>query len=146
MIIDTSAIIAILQGEPEAVEFVQLIRATRPVRLSAASYLEAAIVSDRSPDPVVRAGLDALLAELSVIIEPITVEQASLAREAHRAYGRGSGHPARLNFGDCFVYALAKATNEPILYKGTDFALTDIRFAGRRADRHRLSELIPAYG
>jgi ribonuclease VapC len=146
VIIDTSAVIAILNQEPEAAAFVEAILQNNNRRLSAASYLEAGMVVDRSTDPAARMALDALLTALAITIEPVTVEQARIARDAHRTYGRGSGHAARLNHGDCFSYALAREKDEPILFKGTDFTLTDIRYAGRRADRHRLSELIPAYG
>jgi ribonuclease VapC len=146
VIIDTSAVVAILQREAQAHQFLEAIRTSDARRMSAATYLEASIVLDRATQPVPRTALDGLISQLTITIEPVTVEQARIAREAHRAYGRGSGHPARLNYGDCFSYALAKEKDEPILFKGTDFTLTDIRYAGRRADRHRLSELIPAYG
>lgn len=145
MIIDTSAIVSILNAEPDAAALLWAIRGARPRRLSAASYLEIAIVVDRSPDPVVRAGVDALLARLNIVIEPVTPAQARLARDAHRSFGRQSGHPARLNFGDCLVYALAKETGEPLLFKGLDFSRTDIPFVGPRDERRRLSELLAPY-
>jgi ribonuclease VapC len=103
------------------------------------------VVIDRSPDPVVRAGVDDLLGRLDIAIEPVTASQARIARQAYRDFGKGSGHPAGLNFGDCFAYALARELNEPLLFKGDDFGKTDIRFIGTRAERHRLSELIAAY-
>jgi ribonuclease VapC len=99
------------------------------LRLSAASLLEAAIVTDASRDPVLSRELDDLVDALGIIIEPVTEHQARIAREAYRDYGKGSGHPARLNFGDCFAYALARDRGEPLLYKGSDFAHTDIRSA-----------------
>lgn len=146
MIIDTSAIVAILTAEPDAVVFLQVIRDSMPRRISAASYLEVGVVIDRSPDPVVRAGIDDLLGRLDIAIEPVTASQARIARQAYRDFGKGSGHAAGLNFGDCFAYALARELNEPLLFKGDDFGRTDIRFIGTRAERRRLSELIAAYG
>lgn len=97
--------------------------------MSAANFLEAAIVVDAKRRPVASRRLDDLLEELDVVIEPVTEEQARIARAAYRDYGRGSGHPARLNFGDCFAYALARATGEPLLFKGDDFIHTDITSA-----------------
>jgi ribonuclease VapC len=94
--------------------------------VSAANFLEAAIVVDVKRRPIASRRLDDLLDELDVVIEPVTEEQARIARTAYRDYGRGSGHPAQLNFGDCFAYALARATGEPLLFKGNDFAHTDI--------------------
>jgi ribonuclease VapC len=70
--------------------------------------------------------MDYLIADMGIVIEPVTEQQARIAREAYRDFGRGSGHRAKLNFGDCFAYALAKALNEPLLYKGTDFSHTDV--------------------
>jgi ribonuclease VapC len=84
------------------------------------------LVLDNRADPILSSKLDLLLGQLSVIVVPVTPAHARLARQAHREYGRGSGHPARLDFGDCFSYALAKETGEPLLFKGTDFAQTDI--------------------
>lgn len=146
MIIDASALLAILQREPERRPFLEAIASAEMRRLSAATYLEAGIVVDMSGRPIARASLDRLLERLGITIEPVTASQARIAREAYRNFGRGSGHPARLNYGDCFAYALARELDEPILYKGTDFGSTDIRYAGRRSERRRLSELIPAYG
>ncbi|MDQ3938851.1 MAG: type II toxin-antitoxin system VapC family toxin [Chloroflexota bacterium] len=146
MIIDTSAIVAILRDEVEAPAFLRAIREARPRRLSAASYVEIGIVIDRSPDPVVRAAVDDLLRRLNIRIEPVTPEQARIARSAYASFGRTSGHPARLNFGDCFAYALAKDVGESLLFKGDDFARTDIPLVGSRAEQRRLSELLAAYG
>ena len=146
MIVDTSAIVAILYDEPDSALFVRAIADGDPRLMSAASYLEAAILIDRSADPVFRARLDDLLATLEVEVVPVTTEQARIARQAHQQFGRGSSHPARLNFGDCFAYALAKERNEPLLFKGADFAQTDIPLVGRREERRRLSEAFAAYG
>jgi ribonuclease VapC len=125
MILDTSALMAVLLQEPEAPRFAKAIAEADPVRLSVASYLEASIVIDRYGDAVRRAMLDRFLVEFSVQLEPVTVEQARLARLAFRAFGKGV-HPAGLNFGDCFTYALATAFNEPLLFKGDDFSKTDL--------------------
>ena len=126
MIVDASALIAILRNEPETEAFVRAIDDAPRSRISAANFLEAAIVIDRARNPLPGRRLDDLMAELRVVIEPVTEAQAHIAREAYRDYGRGSGHPARLNFGDCFAYALARAMGEPLLFKGEDFRQTDI--------------------
>ncbi len=126
MIADTSALVAILRNEPEAAIFAEALWAATTCRLSAATYVELAAVVERRHDPTAASNLDRLLARIEAVIEPVTVEQAKIAREAYREFGRGSGHPARLNFGDCFAYALAKALNEPLLFKGEDFARTDV--------------------
>lgn len=146
MIIDTSALVAIINLESDGPSFEAAI-ATAPVnRISAATYLEASIVIDRARDPLVSRRLDELLAEASVTIEPVTAMQARIAREAYRDFGKGSGHAAGLNYGDCFAYALAKEAGEPLLFKGADFAHTDIPFVGRPAELRRLSELTTVYG
>jgi len=126
VIADTSALVAILRNEPEAEVFAEALWAATTCRLSAATYVELAAVVERPHDPTAASNLDRLLARIEAVIEPVTVEQAKIAREAYREFGRGSGHPARLNFGDCFAYALAKALNEPLLFKGEDFARTDV--------------------
>jgi ribonuclease VapC len=126
MILDTSAVIAILRDEPEAEEFAERIDGADVRRISAVSFVEAAAVIDGSGDPVASRRLDELLVRAQVTIEPVTEEQARLARAAYRDFGKGRGHPARLNFGDCFSYALAKALDEPLLYKGGDFGYTDV--------------------
>ncbi len=126
MIVDTSALLAILHDEPEATACIRALYAAPSCRISAATFLEAGIVVDSARSPVPSRRLDDLLRQAGVIIEPVTEEQARIARAAYRDYGRGSGHPARLNFGDCFAYALARATGEPLLFKGNDFIHTDI--------------------
>jgi ribonuclease VapC len=126
MIVDSSAILAILRLEPEASACARAIEKADRRRISAANFLESAIVIDGSRDPIASRRLDDLFREAKFIIEPVTAEQARIAREAYRDFGGGSGHPARLNFGDCFAYALAKATGEPLLFKGHDFGHTDI--------------------
>jgi len=127
VIVDTSALIAILRDEPEARAFAVAIADADHRSISAANYLEAAIVIDGSRDPIASRRFDDLLREAAIGIEPVTAEQAKVAREAYRDFGRGSGHAAGLNFGDCFAYALAKTTGEPLLFKGDDFLHAGIR-------------------
>lgn len=129
MIVDTSAIIAILRDEDDAPAYAHAIANATTRRLSAASYLECGIVLDSQRDPIISRALDELLDEAEFRIEPVTERQARLARRAYADFGRGSGHPARLNFGDCLSYALAADLREPLLFKGDDFEHTGIRSA-----------------
>ncbi len=129
MVIDSSALIALLLTEPEADAFVATLAGDANRLVSAASYLETAIVLLTRSGPEAQEKLDRLIAELSITIIPFTREQAVLAIAAYREYGKGSGHPASLNFGDCFTYALAKLTAERVLFKGNDFSRTDIDIA-----------------
>jgi len=130
MIIDTSAVIAVLKEERDAPRFLRaLTMSTEPKRISAANYLEAAIVVDANRNPLLSRRLDELIVQTEIMAEPVTLEQANIARAAYRDFGRGSGHPAQLNFGDCFAYALAKSMREPLLFKGDDFAHTDVAIA-----------------
>src|SRR3990172_12627247 len=129
MIIDPSALLAIRRDEPEALSCAEAIAQATTRRISAANFLEAAIVTDASRDPIASRRLDDLLKVADIAIEPVTEEQARLGRAAYRDFGKGSGHPAQLNFGDCFAYALAKATGESLLFKGGDFSHTDLRRA-----------------
>jgi ribonuclease VapC len=129
MILDASSIIAILRAEPEARVFAEAIANARYRLVSAVSYVEAAIVIDGSRDPIASRRFDDLFREARLVIEPVSEFQARAAREAYRDFGKGSGHPARLNFGDCFAYALAKEKNQPILFKGDDFIHTDLQSA-----------------
>ena len=126
MILDTSALIAILRHERDAKAYANAIAKAEVKRLSAANYVESAAAIDASHDPIASRQFDELLREAGVVIEPVTEAQAQLAREAYRDFGRGSGHRAKLNFGDCFAYALAKTLNEPLLCKGDDFPHTDV--------------------
>src|SRR5205823_12072300 len=96
--------------------------------------VETAIVIDGARDPVASRRFDDLCREAQLIIEPVTEAQARIAREAYLDYGKGSGHPAKLNFGDCFAYALAKVAGEPLLFKGEDLAHTDVAPALRHGD------------
>ncbi len=129
MILDTSAIVAILRGEQDGAELAQVIENAPVIRISVATYLETAIVLDSNRDPVLSRRLDELLIDAAVQLEPVTEVQARIARWAYRDFGKGSGHPAKLNFGDCFAYALAKTSGEPLLFKGDDFGHTDVRVA-----------------
>ena len=126
MIIDTSAIIAILRDEPEAMVCARAIADATIRRVSAVSFVESAVVIDASRDPIATRRFDDFIREANISIEPVTEIQAQIARSAYRDFGKGSGHPAKLNFGDCFAYALAKELGEPLLFKGDDFAHTDI--------------------
>jgi len=126
MIVDTSALIAILRDEHDAMVHARAIANAAIRRISATTYVETAAVIDASRDPIASRRFDDLLREARFAIEPVTEAQARIAREAYRDFGRGSGHPARLNFGDCFSYALSKAMNEPLLFKGDDFTHTDV--------------------
>ena len=132
MIVDSSALLAILRAEPEAAAFAHAIEEATTRRVSAANFVETAIVIDGSRDPVASRRLDELLREGRFSIEPVTETQARIAREAYRDFGKGSGHPAQLNFGDCFAYALAKTLGEPLLFKGGDFTHTDVSAAAGR--------------
>ncbi|HSN11692.1 MAG TPA: type II toxin-antitoxin system VapC family toxin [Propionibacteriaceae bacterium] len=127
MIVDTSALVAIILGEPERESYLERITQAQRRLISAASYVELGIVIDSRRDPVLSRTLDQLLAALEIEVVPLTVAQATIARGAHHDFGRGSGHAARLNLGDCFAYALAKDTDEPLLWKGDDFGHTDVR-------------------
>jgi ribonuclease VapC len=130
MIADSSAVIAILKEEPEAQRFLrELSAAVGPKRMSSANYLEAAIVVDANRNPLLSRRFDDLIAGTGIVVESVTREQADIARAAYRDFGKGSGHPAGLNFGDCFAYALAKAMREPLLFKGDDFSKTDVAVA-----------------
>ena len=129
MIADTSAIIAILSEEDDAAVYAQAIAGADVRRLSAASYLECGIVLDSQRDPIISRGLDDLLQEAEFVIEPVTEHQARLARQAYADFGKGSGHPAGLNVGDCLAYALDLDLREPLLWKGDDFGHTGIQSA-----------------
>ena len=128
MIIDTSAILAILLGEADAPHYEEAIAAAWPRRMSAVALLEAAMVVEGRGDAPAGQALDAVLEKASIELVPVTAEQAAAARRAWRRFGKGN-HPAALNFGDCFAYALAEMTGEPLLFKGSDFARTDVSVA-----------------
>ncbi len=126
MIIDTSALIAILRDEQDASAMAHAIEQAHSRRISAANWLETAVVIDASRDPVASRRFDELAQTAELHVEPVTHDQARIARDAYRDFGKGSGHKAGLNFGDCFAYALAKTTAEALLFKGDDFSHTDI--------------------
>ena len=128
MIIDTSAILAILLDERDAAIFAKAIENAGDRRMSAAGYLEAALVIDNRGDAVAQREFDRFLERSGIAIEPVTFEQGRIAREAYRDFGKGR-HRAGLNFGDCFAYALARARDQPLLYKGRDFSHTDLHSA-----------------
>lgn len=125
MVVDTSALVAILLLEPEAERFTKAIADARPRLISAANLFEAGIVIEGRLGFEAGGDLDEFVADVDLEIEPVTAAQVRLARQAYRTYGKGH-HPAGLNFGDCFAYALAKTTGLPLLFKGADFAQTDV--------------------
>ena len=125
MIIDTSALLAVFLGEPERRRFLESIIQAATRRISAANVLETGIVLEARRGEAAGREFDLFLHQANVDIVSVDAEQVDMARVAWRKYGKGR-HPAALNFGDCFAYALAKASGEPLLAKGTDFAQTDI--------------------
>jgi ribonuclease VapC len=128
MVVDTSAIAAILFEEPEAAGMIEALEAA-PIRLlSVVSLVEATLVVEGRKGLGAGGLVDRLVDESEIELVPVAIEHARLACEAFRAYGRGR-HPAGLNFGDCFAYALAKATGEPLLFQGDDFSRTDVAAA-----------------
>lgn len=146
MIVDSSAIVAILRDEPGSAAFARLITAAPVVRMSAATYVELGVVVDSSRDPVLSGALDRILVESRIVIEPFTSSQSLIARTAYQRFGKGSGHAARLNLADCHSYALAREFGEPLLFKGNDFALTDIEIVIEPIKHRRLSEVVASYG
>jgi ribonuclease VapC len=128
MIVDTSALVAVLYGEPEARDFVERIRAADVCRISVANHVELSMVVEGQLGPDGTRQADAFLRRAGLVIEPVTLEHGELARQAFLDFGKGR-HKAALNFGDCFAFAPARATGEALLFKGQDFALTDIRRA-----------------
>jgi ribonuclease VapC len=128
MIIDTSAIVAILNDEPERRAFNEAIERSDICLLSAASFLEASIVIENNRGYEGLRDFDLWMATTGIEHAPVDADQAQIARQAFRQYGKGR-HPAALNFGDCFSYALAKAAGFPLLFKGEDFTKTDIQAA-----------------
>jgi ribonuclease VapC len=125
MVIDTSALLAILQDEPERRAYNEAIEAAERRSMSTATFVETSIVIEARHGAEGLRDLDALVAAAEIELVPVDAEQAQIARVAFSRFGRGR-HPAGLNYGDCFAYALAKALAEPLLYKGGDFAQTDV--------------------
>lgn len=126
MVIDTSAVVAIVLGEPERNSFLRMIQRAETAYISAANLLEASIVIEYRLGEAAGRELDLLLRDLAIQIVPVDVDQAEIARRAWRKYGKGR-HNARLNFGDCFAYALATSLGEPLLAKGNDFSRCDVK-------------------
>lgn len=125
MIVDSSAILTVLLSEPEAPAFADVLARSADLRMSTATYVEIVNVCDRRVGPDAVAKAEQLIARAQIELVPFTIEQAQWARHARLTYGIGH-HPAKLNFGDCFAYALAKASGESLLFKGDDFSQTDV--------------------
>lgn len=128
MILDSSAVVAILRSEPEAPTMAMTIDRAEVCRVSAVSYVEAAVVIDSGRNPIASRRFDDFFRESKIVVESVTPWQAEIARQAYRDFGKGR-HRAGLNLGDCFAYALAKEMGEPLLFKGDDFCHTDIEAA-----------------
>lgn len=129
MIVDSSAVVAIVYGEPDGPAYASAVAAAWQPKMSAANWFESALVVDSARDAVASRRFDEVVETLGIEVVPVTVEQARIARAAYRDFGRGSGSQARLNFGDCFAYALASELREPLLFKGNDFTHTDLTAA-----------------
>jgi ribonuclease VapC len=130
MIVDSSALVAMIHYEPDHITLKEKLTGSKTLpKMSAANYFETAIVIDGGRNPLLSKALDKLVDDLEIKIVDVTVAQAKIAREAYQLFGKGSGHKAQLNFGDCFAYALASDTREPLLFKGNDFRETDIDVA-----------------
>lgn len=125
MILDSSALLAVILNEADEARYLEAMIDAPALRMSAGNWLESTIVVDSLKKTAVTRRLDDLKAALRIEIVPVTEEEADWGRIAHTAFGRGN-HPARLNYGDCFAYALAKQSKEPLLFKGNDFSQTDI--------------------
>ncbi|WP_029288371.1 type II toxin-antitoxin system VapC family toxin [Cellulomonas sp. HZM] len=129
MIVDTSAVVAILLGEPGWDALARAVLADPAPRMSAATFVELSAVVWQKGAPQQHRRVETLLERLGIEVVALTPEHARVAAEAYREFGRGSGHPARLNLGDCFAYALAAVRDEPLLFVGDDFRHTDLRAA-----------------
>jgi ribonuclease VapC len=125
VIVDTSSLIAILAREPGFERYAEALSEAPVCRISAATFVELAVVIERQFDAEVMSQADALIRRTEIVVEPVTVDHAMLARQAFHDFGKGR-HPAGLNYGDCFSYALAKSTGESLLFKGEDFKKTDL--------------------
>lgn len=129
MIVDTSALVAILKGESDVEVYIDALDRSSSTRITAPNYLECKIVMSLVPDPVLHRSLDQLLMEAEIQVTEFTEKLAVIAHRAYLDFGKGTGHPAQLNYGDCMSYALAAQSNEPLLWKGDDFTHTGIRSA-----------------
>lgn len=126
MIVDSSALVAIVHQEPDAQRYARALAGAAHATMSAVNWVEAGVVVDLAHDPAASRRYDELVRSARIQVLAVTPAHASLARQAYRDFGRGSGHAAKLNFGDCFAYALASDRAEPLLFKGDDFVHTDI--------------------
>ena len=123
---DTSALVAIAFGEPDAQRLVAILHADPTPRISAANMLETYVVIDGRRGAQAATVIEESVTPIGLIIEPVTEAHVDIARNAYRRFGKGSGHPAQLNYGDCFAYSLARFLDEPLLFVGNDFSHTDI--------------------
>ena len=130
MVVETSAVVAVLAKEPGWEQFEAAMNGAQELRISAASVVETALVVENRFGALGRTRFDEWLVRFGIEIAPVTAEQAAVARDGFRRYGKGR-HPAALNFGDCFSYALATVTKDELLFKGRDFSQTDVRSALR---------------
>jgi len=126
VIVDSSALLAIVKQEAERPIFGKSLAEAPRVAMSTATWVECCLVVDNHPQPMVRRRFDDLVTAAGIELVSVSVEHAQVARAAHRDFGRGSGSPARLNYGSCFSYALARVSGEPLLFKGDDFRHTDV--------------------
>jgi ribonuclease VapC len=129
LIVDTSAIMAIVRQELTAGACARALETATSLAISSATYVELHVVGVRSREPIVQQAIAVILNRYPMEIAAFTATQANIANTAYGIYGRGQEHPAKLNFGDCFAYALARERNEPLLFVGDDFTHTDIRSA-----------------
>ena len=130
IVVDTSALIAMLLNEPERRKFADAIKKAQQALVSSATIVEARMVAYGKGGPERVRVLDGIIESLGLQIIPLGIEEIEIAHSAFVTYGKGNGHPAQLNFGDLFSYALAKSRGVPLLFKGDDFALTDVEMAG----------------
>jgi len=128
VIVDASAVLAVLFAEPDAARYARALGRASNCRMSAAGFLEAAIVAESRGGAAAAHALDVFMERAAMELVPVSPDHARAARAAWRRFGKGN-HPAGLNFGDCFSYALAESAREPLLFKGEDFALTDVEAA-----------------
>lgn len=126
MIVDTSALMAILFNEPDAGYYLKMVTKAPRCSMSAANYLESTIVVESRLGALGGQELELFVNSAPIYMEPVTLDHAQAARRAWRRFGKGN-HPASLNYGDCFAYALSEISGEPLLFKGRDFTLTDIK-------------------
>lgn len=132
MIVDTSVIIALLREEPEARSFTALMARAGSLRMSSGTRVEINVVTARNAPHLTPVRIERTITRLGIGLVPVSARQVAIADEGYRRFGKGSGHAAKLNFGDCFAYALAKELNEPLLFKGEDFIHTDVEPAAPR--------------